>query len=68
MKKSSALITELYIPSDLKGRLVVAVVNFPKKQISPLMSECLVTGFSNENSEIVLCAPDRAVPLEAKLL
>lgn len=68
IKKSSAQITDLYTPSDLKGRLVVAVVNFPKKQIGPLMSECLVTGFSNENNEIVLCAPDRAVPLGAKLL
>lgn len=68
IKKSSAQITDLYEPEDLVGRLVVAVVNFPKKQIGPIMSECLVTGFNNENNEIVLCTPDRSVPLGAKLL
>ena len=68
IKKSSAQITELYQPEDLVGRLVVAVVNFPAKQIGPLMSECLVTGFHNENGEVALCVPDRAVPLGAKLL
>ncbi len=50
------------------GRLVVAVVNFPKKQIGPLMSECLVTGFHDERGEVVLCVPDKSVPLGAKLL
>lgn len=44
VKKSSARITDLYRPEDLVGKLVVAVVNFPKKQIGPLKSECLVTG------------------------
>ena len=68
IKKSSAQITELYKVDDLVGKLVVAVVNFPKKQIGPLMSECLVTGFHNENGEVALCVPDRAVPLGAKLL
>ncbi|WP_022667486.1 tRNA-binding protein [Desulfospira joergensenii] len=68
IKKSSAQITDLYQPSDLVGRLVVAVVNFPKKQIGPIMSECLVTGFNNDNNEIVLCAPDRDVPLGSKLI
>lgn len=68
IKKSSAQITELYQPEELVGRLVVAVVNFPAKQIGPLMSECLVTGFHNENGEVALCVPDRPVPLGTKLL
>lgn len=68
IKKSSAQITHLYTPDELVGKLVVAVVNFPKKQIGPLMSECLVTGFHNENGEVALCVPDKPVPLGAKLL
>lgn len=68
VKKSSARITDLYRPEDLVGKLVVAVVNFPRKQIGPLMSECLVTGFYNDKGEVVLCVPDRPVPLGAKLL
>lgn len=65
--KSSAQITGLYRPEALIGRLVVGVVNFPKKQIGPLMSECLVTGFHDENGDVVLCVPDKPVPLGAKL-
>jgi tRNA-binding protein len=68
VKKSSAQITRLYQPEDLVGKLVVAVVNFPKKQIGPLVSECLVTGFHNEHGEVALCVPDKAVPLGTKLL
>lgn len=68
VKKSSAQITHLYQPETLVGKLVVGVVNFPKKQIGPLMSECLVTGFHNERGEVVLCVPDQPVPLGAKLL
>jgi tRNA-binding protein len=67
-RKSSAQITDLYGPDELVGKLVVAVVNFPKKQIGPLMSECLVTGFHDERGEVVLCVPDRPVPLGAKLI
>lgn len=67
-RKSSAQITDLYRPEELVGRLVVAVVNFPRKQIGPLMSECLVTGFHNEKGEVALCVPDRPVPLGTKLL
>ncbi len=67
VKKSSARITELYSPEELVGKQVVGVVNFPKKQIGPLRSECLVTGFANDNGEIVLCIPEREVPLGAKL-
>ncbi len=68
VRKSSAQITELYTVEALVGRQVVGVVNFPKKQIGPLMSECLVTGFHDANQQVVLCVPDAAVPLGAKLL
>lgn len=68
VKKSSAQITAVYEVDELKGKLVVGVVNFPPKQIGPLMSECLVTGFHNERGEVVLCVPDKDVPLGAKLL
>lgn len=68
LRKSSAQITQLYQPEELVGRLVVGVVNFPKKQIGPLMSECLVTGFHNADGHVALCIPDREVPLGTKLL
>ena len=68
VKKSSAQITKLYQPEELVGRLVVGVVNFPKKQIGPIMSECLVTGFHNTDGDVVLCMPERDVPLGSKLL
>ena len=51
-RKSSAQITAHYQPEELVGRLVVAVVNFPKKQIGPLMSECLVTGFHDADCAV----------------
>lgn len=66
-RKSSAQITEHYEPEELIGRLVVGVVNFPKKQIGPLMSECLITGFHDDAGKVVLCVPDQSVPLGAKL-
>jgi len=68
VKKSSAQITRLYSTGELLGKLVVAVVNFPPKQIGPLMSECLVTGFHDERGDVALCVPDKPVPLGAKLL
>ena len=68
VRKSSAQVTALYRPEDLVGRLVVAVTNFPAKQIGPLMSECLVTGFHNAAGEVALCVPDQAVPLGTRLL
>ncbi len=68
IKKSSAQITELYSLDELPGRLVMAVVNFPRKQIGPFMSECLVTGFHNENGAVVLARPDSDAPLGARLL
>lgn len=67
-RKSSAQLTALYRPGELVGRLVVAVVNFPPKQIGPFMSECLVTGFHDAQGRVTLCVPEHEVPLGAKLL
>lgn len=61
MKKSSAQITDHYAPQELIGKQVAAVVNFPKKQIGPLMSECLVTGFTQPDGSIVLAVPEKKV-------
>jgi tRNA-binding protein len=68
IKKSSAQITQLYQPDALVGKLVVGVVNFPQKQIGPLMSECLITGFHNADGAVALCVPDQSVPPGSKLL
>lgn len=67
VKSSSARITDLYEKHDLLGRQVVAVVNFPAKQIGPMMSECLVTGFYRDDGAVVLAVPDSDVPNGAKL-
>ena len=56
--KSSAQITKRYSKGDLEGRQVVAVINFPKKQIANFMSECLVLGAVGDNNDIVLLNPD----------
>jgi tRNA-binding protein len=66
--KSSAQVTVHYRPEELVGRLVVGVVNFPNKQIGPVMSECLITGFHDADGAVALCVPDRDVPLGTKLL
>lgn len=60
-KRSSAQITDLYDEEELVGKQVLAVVNFPPKQIGPFMSECLVTGFTSDNGSVVLATPDRPV-------
>ncbi|HIK15579.1 MAG TPA: tRNA-binding protein [Leptolyngbyaceae cyanobacterium M33_DOE_097] len=61
LKKSSAQITALYTPAQLLGKQVLAVTNFPPKQIGPFMSECLVTGFIQADGAVVLAIPDRPV-------
>ena len=67
MRKSSAQITDLYRLDELVGRQVVGVVNFPAKQIGPVRSECLVTGFHREDGAVVLARPDSDVPNGARL-
>ena len=67
LRKSSAQITDIYQKDDLLGRQIIGVVNFPAKQIGPVRSECLVTGFPREDGAIVLARPDSDVPNGAKL-
>ena len=67
VKQSSAQITRHYQPDTLIGRQVAAVVNFPPRQIGKFMSEVLTLGFPDEQGEVVLFAPDRAVPNGARL-
>jgi tRNA-binding protein len=67
IKRSSAQLTTLYRLEDLEGRRVLAVVNFPPRQIGPFMSEVLTLGVPDEQGHVVLIAPDREVPLGGKL-
>ena len=66
-KRSSAQITVNHSPEDLVGSLVMAVVNFPPRQIGPMMSEVLTLGVLDADGEVMLIAPDRAVPLGGRL-
>ncbi|HWW38941.1 tRNA-binding protein [Pedobacter sp.] len=68
IKMSSAQITKHYTKEELVGQQIVAVVNFPKKQIGKFMSEFLVTGFADENGDIVLTALRGKVPNGSKLI
>jgi tRNA-binding protein len=61
IKKSSAQITKHYSKEQLLGQQIVAVVNFPPKQIGNFYSECLVLGVYDENGEVILLQPERAV-------
>lgn len=67
MRKSSAQITRHYTPEDLPGRLVMAVVNFPPRQIGKFMSEVLVLGAPDESGEVVLLTPDRDIPIGGRM-
>ena len=62
VKKSSAQLTEYYAPETLVGRQVAAVVNFPPRQIGPLMSDVLTLGFPDAQGAVVLIGPERQVP------
>jgi len=66
-KRSSAQITRHYTPESLIGRQVLAVVNFPPKQIGPMRSEVLVLGLADGEGAVVLIAPERPVPDGARL-
>ncbi|MEM8978462.1 MAG: tRNA-binding protein [Pseudomonadota bacterium] len=66
-KKSSAQITKHYRLEDLPGKRVLAVVNFPPRQIGPVRSEVLVLGVPDDKGEVVLIAPDKNVPLGGRL-
>ena len=61
LKRASAQITDLYELDDLVGKQVAGVVNFPPKQIGPFMSECLITGFVQDDGSVVLTVPDKPV-------
>jgi len=67
IKKSSVQITTLYKKEELIGRQVVGVINFLPKQIGPFVSECLTTGFADENGNVVLTEPERKVPNGSKM-
>lgn len=67
IKWSSAQITKHYTKEELKGRQIIGVINFPEKQIANFMSQFLVTGFADENGDIVLASIDKPVPDGSKL-
>ena len=66
-RKTSAQITAHYDPSTLIGKQVIALVNFPPRQIGPFMSEVLVLGFPDDNGDIVLATPDKDVPIGGRM-
>ncbi len=66
-KKSSAQITRHYSPEELPGKKVMAVVNFPPRQIGKFMSEVLVLGVPDDDNEVVLLTPDKDVPIGGRL-
>ena len=68
IKKSSSQITDYYTAEELVGKQIVAVVNFPPKQVGPFISEVLTTGLYDEVKKVVLVSPDRQVPNGTKLL
>jgi tRNA-binding protein len=67
VRKSSAQATKYYTKDELQGRLIVAVVNFPPKQIGPFMSEVLTLGVPDGEGSVVLLVPERDVPLGGRM-
>lgn len=67
VRKTSAQITDYYSPDELIGRQIVGVVNFPPKQIGPIRSEFLLTGFHDDTGAVVIATPERPVPNGARL-
>ncbi|RRT92055.1 tRNA-binding protein [Empedobacter falsenii] len=67
IKKSSVQITSLYTKEELIGKQIMAVVNFPKKQIATFMSECLVMGVYGNNNDVILLNPERKVENGSKI-
>lgn len=67
VRKSSAQITRHYAPEEIVGKQVMAVVNFPPRQIGPFMSEILVLGLPDADGEIVLIGPDQDVPIGGRM-
>lgn len=67
VRKSSAQITKYYAPETLIGRRVLAVVNFPPRQIGPFMSEVLTLGVPDADGEVILIGPDQEAPLGGQL-
>ena len=66
-KRSSAQITVHYVPEELIGKQVLAVVNFPPRQIGPVRSEVLVLGLPDEDNQVVLIGPDKPVPIGGRM-
>lgn len=67
IKRSSAQVTDYYTPEKLVGQEVVAVINFPPKQVADFISECLVLGVYDEHHKVVLLAPQQTVPNGSKI-
>ena len=67
VKRSSAQLTARYTAQELEGRLVVAVVNFPPRQIGPFLSEVLTLGVPDQNGTVVLLSPDKDVPIGGRM-
>jgi len=65
--KSSSQICDHYSTEELPGRQVIAVTNFPPRQIGPIMSQCLVTGFYDAKGQVILAVPDKPIPNGSKL-
>lgn len=67
LKRSSAQLTHLYSKEALLHKQIIGVINFPSKQIGPFVSECLITGFTQEDGAVILAVPDKVSVLGAKL-